>query len=1074
MDNGTGAGVDAILSTRFCLSSSDGRCPHFDKFFQAMKTQGNLLPALLIIATQATAQNIPLNGSANTTVTSERDQTQWSISSRSAHENRWNKVEYEVKPDGSKVPHVRSYVEIATGLNYRDPKSGAWLDSREEIEILPEGGAAALHGQSQVYFPGNIYDGVIEIITPDGQRLKNRPLGISYFDGTNSVLIAELTNSIGQILPSGNQVIYTNCFTDFEADLLLTYRKSGIESDLIFRQAPVEPAQYNLDPAITRMQLLTEFFETSTPNRSKSRLNQRDHLTDTELAFGSLRMIKGRAFEISNGHEESEKKSDLIPVYKSWEILSGRTFLIEEVPFENLRAKFQGLSTVDRSTKRGAFNRSSNRNPSPNRVLPPMRLVKAKSAEVQQAKLDLKSHDGVVLDYVTVNGSLTNFVFRGDTTYYVSGPVYLYSSGGVPTVVEGNTTVKYAKNVGAKLVFDGPVDFRTDFLSPAIFTALDDRSVGEAYSLGSGSPSGYYAVRALEFDDESDTLLRHVRISYAQTAVYYADHSSFITDRARHVQVRNCGTGFYVDGTSMSDRSFHLENGLMASVTYPFGGFISTGIAEHLTIDRCDTVADDGNSFAFTNCLFANVTNSAVTSGVSADGTHNAFYNATAFGTAALTLSQYPFQTVKDGGYYLATGSTARNYGSESINSDLRLELAKLTTYPPISYTNVTFSQNTTFSPQAQRDVDAPDCGYHYIPLDYLFGGCHANADLTASAGTSLGWFRTGSGWYQAGHGIHIGDNRHLTFSGTAAAPVYWVRTPVVQEVSGGAYGGYGPGGITGWAASVANSPVLNMRFTVCSTTDTGGESNPFRDDNGYLIVSARDCEFYAGNIGGYIAQQHFTNCLMVQVSVGIQGGAADPSMDRIYRNCTFYKGNMYIQRWSPGYVLMSIRDCAFDSTSFSIGSDFLYGDATYNDYDYNAYTNSANPFSTGGSHDVQNVTFSWSDSYYAAGHFFLPWSSPLKDAGSTTADSVGLYHFTTDPYPEYKEANSIVDIGYHYVCYDYWGNPLDTDGDGISDYLEDLNGNGGVDSGESDWQDAADQGFKVWVTRPKNSSTVP
>src|SRR5690606_4684058 len=107
----------------------------------------------------------------------------------------------------------------------------------------------------------------------------------------------------------------------------------------------------------------------------------------------------------------------------------------------------------------------------------------------------------------------------------------------------------------------------------------------------------------------------------------------------------------------------------------------------------------------------------------------------------------------KDGGYYLASGSTARNYGIEGINSDLRLELAKLTTYPPISYTNVTFSQNTTFGPQAQRDVDIPDCGYHYTPLDYLFGGCYADADLTASAGMSLGWFRTGSGWYHAGHG---------------------------------------------------------------------------------------------------------------------------------------------------------------------------------------------------------------------------------------------------------------------------------------------------------------------------------
>ncbi len=32
-------------------------------------------------------------------------------------------------------------------------------------------------------------------------------------------------------------------------------------------------------------------------------------------------------------------------------------------------------------------------------------------------------------------------------------------------------------------------------------------------------------------------------------------------------------------------------------------------------------------------------------------------------------------------------------------------------------------------------------------------------------------------------------------------------------------------------------------------------------------------------------------------------------------------------------------------------------------------------------------------------------------------------------------------------------GNPLDFDGDGIPDYLEDYNGNGVFDTGETDWK---------------------
>jgi hypothetical protein len=49
-----------------------------------------------------------------------------------------------------------------------------------------------------------------------------------------------------------------------------------------------------------------------------------------------------------------------------------------------------------------------------------------------------------------------------------------------------------------------------------------------------------------------------------------------------------------------------------------------------------------------------------------------------------------------------------------------------------------------------------------------------------------------------------------------------------------------------------------------------------------------------------------------------------------------------------------------------------------------------------------------------------------------------------------------------------------DTDRDGLPDYLEDRNGNGSADSGETDWQNPSDLGFKVWITEPKGNSNVP
>ena len=67
------------------------------------------------------------------------------------------------------------------------------------------------------------------------------------------------------------------------------------------------------------------------------------------------------------------------------------------------------------------------------------------------------------------------------------------------------------------------------------------------------------------------------------------------------------------------------------------------------------------------------------------------------------------------------------------------------------------------------------------------------------------------------------------------------------------------------------------------------------------------------------------------------------------------------------------------------------------------------------------------------------------------------------------------MDIGDHVGAGDANGLPLDTNGDGIPDYLEDANGNGLVDSSELDWSSLYyDQGFKVFIARPRNGSQLP
>jgi hypothetical protein len=85
-----------------------------------------------------------------------------------------------------------------------------------------------------------------------------------------------------------------------------------------------------------------------------------------------------------------------------------------------------------------------------------------------------------------------------------------------------------------------------------------------------------------------------------------------------------------------------------------------------------------------------------------------------------------------------------------------------------------------------------------------------------------------------------------------------------------------------------------------------------------------------------------------------------------------------------------------------------------------------------------------------AFGNYYLSSMTPLYEAGSRTAGAAGLAQYTVFANQTKDAANSAVNIGLHYVAATN-GLPLDSDGDGIPDYVEDANGNGAVDAGETD-----------------------
>ena len=628
---------------------------------------------------------------------------------------------------------------------------------------------------------------------------------------------------------------------------------------------------------------------------------------------------------------------------------------------------------------------------------------------------------GVVIDYLTVAASVTNYVFNSDTTYYISGPVNLDGT----TVIEGGVVIKYAPTNTAKLSLSGPLACQTGLYRPGVLTSKNDNSVGETISGSTGNPSNANGGTYIEGTAWQALTNAHLRFSFAGIGV--ANNASLQLSHCQFV-ICQVAASHTDDGADV-----RMENVLSSRCGTLVAGWANLA-ASHLTADQTGRWFDQDYlplSGRFTNCLITATTNATVNRSLTFQNTVQSSSNAGFY------------QAVGGSQYYLVSASTNRNAGSTNLSPNLLGDLRTRTTCAPTAYTNVTFSNAVTLYPQAQRDTDAPDLGYHYDPLDYTFGGCHAYSNLTVTAGTALGWFRTSSGWYHAGFGIHMGDRQIASFEGTASAPCYWVRLTTVQERDTTA--GYGPGGLTGWASQygydITLSPEVRASYLVGSMS--ASEGSHFRDDWGYLIVRASHSQFYNGAIGAYVSSFYLTNCLFHRMWLGqIEGW---PGNEVVMKNCTKighwvdFSAHTY-----PTYFI--VKDNAFDGVQFNLTG---YGaNASYATYDYNAYTNATKPFPVGGANDKTNVVFNWQRG--PLGDWYLPTNSVLIDAGSQSAAAAGLYHHTTTT--NQVKDSSTVDIGVHYVAVDGTGLPVDTDGDGLPDYWEDVNGNGTADGGEASW----------------------
>jgi hypothetical protein len=185
-----------------------------------------------------------------------------------------------------------------------------------------------------------------------------------------------------------------------------------------------------LNPADTRLQVITEFFNPPAPEKTTVTANGISD--DQKLDFGDMKMGVGHTFLFQSDARTVAGGS----VAKHWLTIDNRTFLVEEVPYtsiSNLLANLHAsLIKPDKSRVRRTVSLDPPR---------PRKVSAIKPARPVMVTKAMPKETALVLDYELLS-SETNYVFQGDTTYLITGLCNLTGT----TVLEGGAVIKYTNN----------------------------------------------------------------------------------------------------------------------------------------------------------------------------------------------------------------------------------------------------------------------------------------------------------------------------------------------------------------------------------------------------------------------------------------------------------------------------------------------------------------------------------------------------------------------------------------------------------------------------------------------------
>ncbi len=916
-----------------------------------------------------------------------------------------------------------TYTELETGMNYFDPKENEWKPSSIEIAIGAEG-ASANRGFHQAHFSGNLNEpSSVVWVTPEGKQIKTRLLGLSYYCRAThrSVWIAELKPEVSGVLHPPNRVVYTDAFDGGVAgEVHFVYTKSRFSATVVLLGRLPPPGDWGLDPNTTSLEVVTELFELPTLEKSAREVPvNRDGqapMPDEQLKLGTAEIGEGRAFRWDNENP--------IPVAKTLTRIEGRDLLFESLDYVSAKPEIDALPVVAGMMKPATVVRNGRTVPAPRQA----RAAKAGTTTNIQLAAKPFQPRGFWVDWEgTLSSGTNDYVFAPNHTTYISGQVNLSNTN----YLMGGTVIKFAPTNNAGLSILGQLICQTGPYEMAVLTARDDHSVGSP--VGTNALSGHYAEVAVQLPGYPSSELSYVRIAHAKQAIHYSYSMYGTTHNVNHSQLVNCGIGFYPLNVTV-----FMRNCLMSSVSTNFlgsGYYPSSVRSEHLTVGG--GVLNDNNylTLYLTNALLVNLAPAGVGYSPSSAGVR------TDSGASVFTV-------IGAGAHYLPASSSHRGAGTTNINPTLAASLKTLTVDAPVIVTN-RYTNSVTFLPQAQRGKAAGEIGYSvgywYPPVDYCFGGVVVtNATALLTNGVAVAGFGE--------IGVRVENGGALASEGTPFNRNHILRYSAVQEQSAN----WGNGSVTtnrlieGYQDS-GGGPTARFRFT-----DFEGLAG-----SGYLLYAAnsgavfgtltiQDCELnsatarIAGTEGGRISLKN-------NLFLGVETSFRNQPEITAYNNL-FHRGAADVAKTSSTNA-WTFKDNVFDRVSVV--------QTTALTHDYNGYiTNKTGQWLTNsGSHDIFTNAFVYQTG--TQGRLYQPTNSIFVNAGSRSGADAGLYWYTcfTNNVPD----TNTVDLGYHLIALNGSGQPLDTDSDGLPSYLEDADGDGGHDSGiETNFNNADTDGDGV------------